>query len=87
MPVRFPQISIHCTGFIKTTKNVSGRSRDLSTSYTLFVSDISTEIFNDVAEPPSQASCAGQVFAVSWRPALYRVPVCQTGAGGRKDIS
>ena len=36
-----------------------------------------------MSEPPPQASCAGQVFGLSWHPALYRVPVCQTGAGWR----
>ena len=40
-----------------------------------------------MSEPPPQASCAGQVFALSWHPALYRVPVCQTGAGGRTYFS
>ena len=40
-----------------------------------------------MSETPSQASCAGQAVPVSEHPRLYRVPVCQTGAGGRKDIS
>ena len=33
-----------------------------------------------LSEQPSQASRAGLVFVVSWHPALYRVPVCQTVA-------
>ena len=40
-----------------------------------------------LSDPPSQASCAGQALAVSWHATLYRVPVCQTGACGREEIS
>ena len=31
-------------------------------------------------EQPLLISCTGQVFALSWPPALYRVPVYQTGS-------